>query len=164
MKYILKRLFGKRLPDRPEDCVDGGVRINNCTDAPKVIYSTKPVAFECHLSTVAMVDLAVERSLFKLKARLENGVVSVSYQSYTESKSFTAAPSFMDKLQSIISRFDFAQFNGHNMRVSGLPDMFGAYLSVDYQSGERISASNNQDCFIPPDAIPLLISLFKGEF
>lgn len=154
MRFFFKRAF------KPE-CIDGGVVTRVNSDAPKVIHSTKPIAFACTVSTLSFMDDDLERSVFTFSAKLFNGVVDASFKSYTENWRFNAPPSFMDELQTIISRHDLARFNGISVHVSGLPHMYGAELSVCYESGESIITANNQDCFIPTDAIRCMIELFK---
>lgn len=67
----------------------------------------------------------------------------------------------MTSLQELVSKYNFAQYNGYISKVSGLPDMYGAKLDINYASGESIYAYNNQDCFIPFEAIEELIELFN---
>ena len=158
-KYLLKSF---RKSKHPTEDIDGGVRKRLDANAPKAISCTKLVTFECTFSTLALAgSLESGRSVFTLKARVENGVVSASYRSRNEEFAFSATPSFMDELQSIISDYDFAQYNGITYHVSGLPDMFGAIISAHYESGEQIYSANNQDCFIPTEAINKLAKLFK---
>ena len=42
----------------------------------------------------------------------------------------------MDVLQKIVKNHNLVQNNGHVYKVSGLPDQFGAWLEVEYESGE----------------------------
>ena len=41
--------------------------------------------------------------------------------------------------------------------------MYGVSLQIVYASGERISASNNQDCFLPLEAMEELEALFRQQ-
>ena len=142
--------------------IDGGVRKRFDSNAPKTINCTKPIDFECTFSTLTLIDEdELERSVFTLKAEITNGIVKASYKSRNEGFAFTALPSFMEELQTVIADYDFAQFNGITYHVSGLPDMFGSSVSVSYESGEHIYSSNNQDCFIPVEAMKKLIKLYK---
>ena len=68
----------------------------------------------------------------------------------------------MTSLQEIVSKYDFAQYNGYISKVSGLPHMYGAKLDIKYASGERIYAHDNQDCFISLDAMNELVELFSS--
>ena len=61
----------------------------------------------------------------------------------------------------IVSKYDFAQYNGYSSRVSGLPAMYGAKLDIRYKSDESIYAYDNQNCFISLDAIKEMVSLFN---
>lgn len=75
---------------------------------------------------------------------------------------FEADLSFMTKLQDIVSKYDFAQYNGYSHHVSGLPDMYGECIDIKYASGESIYASDNQSGFIPFEAIKNLVKLFDS--
>ena len=75
---------------------------------------------------------------------------------------FEADSSFMTKLQDIVSKYDFAQYNGYSHHVSGLPDMYGECIDIKYASGESIYASDNQSGFIPFEAIKNLVKLFDS--
>ena len=164
MGRLVKRSFRKKTYDLPSVEVDGGLTDHSDRNAPKVISCTKPVYFKCIVSTLALADAEeCEQGVFTFTARLENGVVVASNESRAEGFDFTAPPTFMDELQSIVAHYDLAQFNGTSVHVSGLPDMYGAYLMVVYENGESIFANDNQDCFIPSDAIALMLTLFKGE-
>ena len=68
-----------------------------------------------------------------------------------------------DALQKAVSEHDLAQHNGLSYRVSGLPEDYGATLSVTYASGESIHASHNQDCFLSIDAMEALEALFRSQ-
>ena len=74
---------------------------------------------------------------------------------------FTADTSFMTSLQELVSKYNFAQYNGYISKVSGLPDMYGAKIDIAYASGESIFAHDNQDCFIPFEAIEGLVEIFE---
>ena len=76
---------------------------------------------------------------------------------------FEADVSFMFKLQEIVSKYDLAKHNGYTHHVSGLPDMFGEQIDIKYASGESIYAHDNQDGFLPMDAMVELIELFSGK-
>ncbi|MBQ4647724.1 MAG: hypothetical protein IJB76_01020 [Clostridia bacterium] len=159
MRFFKMQFLKKRLNT---DDVDGGVRKRFDSNAPKTINCTKPIAFECIFSTLTLIDEdELERSVFTLKAEITNGIVKASYKSRNEGFAFTALPSFMEELQTVIADYDFAQFNGITYHVSGLPDMFGSSVSVSYESGEHIYSANNQDCFIPVEAMKKLMELYK---
>ena len=67
----------------------------------------------------------------------------------------------MTNLQEIVSKYNFAQYNGYISKVSGLPDMYGAKIDIKYASGESIYAHDNQDWFIPFEAIEELVRIFE---
>ena len=149
--------------DRQTDEIDGGVRIDESTDAPKTITSTQIVSFSCEFSTLDLLEESpLGNDVFTLEAVLSDGEVTGSYETYlTQKQTFEADEAFMDLLQKIVEQYDLAQYNGTNYRVSGLPDRYGAYLNILYESDEQIYASNNQDCFLPLAAMEELQSLFS---
>lgn len=154
----------------PEEAeADGGVHNDTSYDAPKTIASTLIIAFRCDFSAYDRVeeDTRLAGRAYRLEARLENGAVKGSYYAYTpfdgEKKLFRASHSFMTGLQKVVAEHDLARHNGLSYRVSGLPEDYGATLSVTYASGESIHASHNQDCFLSIDAMEALEALFRSQ-
>lgn len=149
--------------------VDGGVRIDSSYDAPKKIKSTEIEYFYCEFSNLTMMDedTFLENKVYKLKAVLEADKVQGSYETYAggegKKEPFVAEAEFMDVLQKIVKNHNLVQNNGHVYKVSGLPDQFGALLEVEYESGERIYASDNQDNFLTIAAIEALDELFRMQ-
>lgn len=161
---------GCGLSRRNTDHIDGGVKTyNSGEDSPKVIESTEIISFEFEVSLYTIV-LEEESELvgrnYKLSAVLEDGAVKSKIKwrdraGAGEEHDFTADKSFMTSLQEIVSKYNFAQYNGYISKVSGLPDMYGAKIDINYASGECIYAHNNQDCFIPFEAIEELVELYN---
>jgi len=161
---------GCRLPVRETDDIDGGVKTyNSGEDSPKAIESAEIVGFDCEFSLIAAVleeENELAGRIYTLDAEMDNGTVKCKIDWYGRESSsvpreFTADASFMKKLQAIVEKYNFAQHNGYESVVSGLPHMYGAKLDIEYASGERIYAYDNQDCFIPFDAIKELVELFN---
>lgn len=161
---------GCRLPVRETDDIDGGVKTyNSGEDSPKVIESTEIVSFECEFSLIAAVleeESELAGRIYTLDADMDNGAVKCKIDWYGRESSsvpreFTADASFMKKLQGIVEKYDFAQHNGYESVVGGLPHMYGAKLDIRYASGESIYAYDNQDCFISFDAMKELVELFN---
>ncbi len=161
---------GCGLSRRNTDDIDGGVKTyNSGEDSPKVIESTEIISFEFEVS---LYNIVVEEESelvgrnYKLSAVLEDGVVKSKIKwrdraGAGEEHDFTADASFMKNLQTIVEKYNFAQYNGYISKVSGLPDMYGAKIDIKYASGESIYAYDNQDCFISIDAIKELVKIFK---
>ena len=146
---------------------DGGVRNDSSYDAPKVIESNLIIAFQCEFSALALSedDTYLSGKNYQLEARLKDGAVKGRYHSYgrydeREDAIFAADHSFMHKVQEIVEKYDFAQYNGTSITVSGLPDQYGVCLQITYASGESIYAGNNQECFLPLEAMEELEALF----
>lgn len=163
MIRILKTLLKKR----PTVNEDGGVRKYIDRDASKHIVSKLIISFECVFSTVAIAEeIPIKHGIYTLSAKLKDGAVRGEYKLRTrdgggEEFLFRNSHMFMRELQSIVTEYNFAAFNGEEYFVSGLPDMYGAKISIVYASGESIYANNNQDCFLPVDAMTDLVELFN---
>ncbi|MBO5408483.1 MAG: hypothetical protein J6A61_03650 [Clostridia bacterium] len=153
------------------DDIDGGVKTyHSGEDSPKVIESTEMISFEFEVSLYNIV-LEEESELvgrnYKLSAGLEDGAVKskIKWRDRTgagEEHDFTADASFLTSLQEIVSKYNFAQYNGYISKVSGLPDMYGAKIDIKYASGESIYAHDNQDGFLQTEAVVELIELFSS--
>ena len=163
-------LNGCRLPIRETDDIDGGVKTyNSGENSPKVVESIDIVSFKCEFSLLAAVleeESELNGRIYTLEAQLDDENVKCKIDCYGREsssipKEFTADASFMTSLQKIVSKYDFAQHNGYESVVSGLPHMYGAKVDIKYSSGESIYAYDNQDCFLPFDAMKELITLFN---
>ena len=154
---------------RNTDHIDGGVKTyNRGEDSPKVIESTEIINFEFEVSLYSIVleESELVGKNYKLSAALKDGTVKSKIKWHDragvgEEHDFTADTLFMTNLQKIVSKYNFAQYNGYISKVSGLPDMYGAKLDINYASGEGIYAHDNQECFIPLDAIKELVELYN---
>ncbi len=148
-------------PEEPP--VDGGVTNVIDTNAPKTISSTEIVSFDCSFSTLVLSDPgSLGNSLYTLHAERKDGAAIGSYSNRDGlgSMSFAVDASFMDELQQLVASYDLAQYNGSSHSVSGLPDMFGSSINVEYASGEKIIAYDNQSGFLPLAAMNDLDELF----
>ncbi len=161
---------GYGFPQRNTDNIDGGVVTRNSgEDSPKVIESTDIISFHCELSFIATVfdeENGLEGKVYKMSAALEDGTVKAKIDWHDRSGNgdkaeFEADVSFMSKLQEIVSKYDLAKHNGYTHHVSGLPDMYGEQIDIKYASGESIYAHDNQDGFLPMEAMEELIELFN---
>ena len=167
---ILKR-SGKSMFNT--DDIDGGVKTYcNGEDSPKVIKSTEIINFECEISLYSIVleeESKHDGRNYKLSAALESGNVRCAVEwrdraGNKEKYDFTTDASFMVNVQKIVSNYNFAKYNGCISKVSGLPDMYGAKLNITYASNETIYACNNQDMFIPFEAVEEFIEIFNCEY
>ncbi|MBQ3031186.1 MAG: hypothetical protein IJD29_01695, partial [Anaerotignum sp.] len=136
----------KEITEEPME-EDGVVRDNSDPDAPKVIESDFIISFLCEFSALDRMeeDTYLSGKNYRLEARLKDGAVKGHYSPYGthgEDILFAADHSFMYELQEVVSRYDLAQYNGMDVSVSGLPEMYGASLQIVYASGESISASD----------------------
>lgn len=149
---------------------DGGVTDNSNYDAPKVIESTFITNFQCDFSGIPLSeeDTYLSGRNYQLEAMFRDGAVKGYYRSYdrygerTDIK-FAASHDFLNDLQKIVAKYDLAQYNGLSITVSGLPEMYGAYLKINYASQEQIYASDNQNCFLPLEAMEELENFFRQQ-
>ena len=162
---LFNAIFKKsHIPDE-----DGGIRKRICRNAPKSIDCENIISFECVFSTVALADdISIEHGVYTLSAKLKDGAARGEYKMRSrngEGEQFIIHKSyrFMRQLQEIVKAYDFAKYNGNECFVSGLPDMYGAKIHIVYASGESIYASDNQDNFLPFEAMQALIELFKRK-
>lgn len=154
---------------RPTDNIDGGVRkYNSGEDAPKTVESTEITEFHCTVSLYADPEPGeLESGVYIFSAVVKEGMTGCSLKWHNrtgngDDRTFEADPSFMTKLQEIVSTYDFARHNGYLYKISGLPDMYGASIDIVYASGESIYAYNNQDNFLSRSAIKEIFDLFTS--
>lgn len=160
----------QKTSEQDTDDVDGGVRINTNFEAPKEIESTEIKSFYCEFSNLTMMneDTFLKNRVYQLEACLKDGIVQGSYKIYggdeSWEKTFKTEADFLTDVQKIVEEHKLAENNGLSYMVSGLPEQFGAMLEVEYESGERIYASHNQDNFLSVEAMEALDLLFRKQF
>ena len=157
-------ISGCTKPSHDTDDIDGGVQHSVDTNAPKTITSTQIISFHCEFSST---DLMLDSSPIAGRYHtLQVTQTGGSYEArgggtvYNEGE-FKPDEAFFKALQQIVAKYDLAQYNGKSYTVSGLPPDRGAKLDIRYASGESIYASNNQNCFIPLEAMEELVDLFN---
>lgn len=152
---------------KERDQIDGGVRRLEDTNAPKVINSEDITSFFCRLSTmdICMEDSPVAGEVYTFKADAEGAWCKRRNRpDESDGKCFLPDKSFFVSLRQIVSEYDLARYNGIHYSVSGLPPDYGADLKIEYASGEYISATNNQNSFLPLGAAEKLVTLFKQYY
>lgn len=110
-------------------------------------------------------DEYFNQGTYHLNAKKDGQTVHVKYDFRTrygegEKFEFDADAEFLEMLDEIVKRYNLAQHNGYSYHVSGLPDMCGEELCIDYASGEYISASDNQNGFIQRACLLEICQLF----
>ena len=68
-----------------------------------------------------------------------------------------------NRVQELVAKYDFAKHNGLSVRVSGLPNLYGVRLQVEYASGEFIHAYHNQSRFLTEEEMAALVALFYEQ-
>jgi len=157
-------LCRKRTAEEPP--IDGGIRHQVDTGAPKVIRATEITEFSCEFSTTdrCLEDTPIAGGIFTLFADKVKGQLQIRGRSEIAGEyAFCPEERFFRQLQELVSRYDLAQYNGQFYTVSGLPPDLGMKLRICYVSGEAIHASNNQSTFLPLEAMEELIALFQTE-
>ena len=150
-----------------EEPICGGVTRYVNEDAPKEIKSTDIVRFSCEVSLVTFVgEEDLSGCNYKFEAVVKDGAVNGVFEWYdrygeSENKPFSASASFMDDLYRIVSKYDYAKFNGEIYTVAGLPQMYGAKIDIDFASGEKVYSYDNQGNFLPLDSVKELVCLFE---
>ena len=152
------------------EAIDGGKYSVVDTTVPKSIRCRRITSFFCTFSTVAYLDSpeAPPAGIYRLEARRTEKTADCRYSFRPRDGSctdtiFTADRSFLDDLSGIVGKRKLVQFNGTHTTVSGLPDFYGAELLICYASGESISASDNEDCFLPPAALTDFVRAFANR-
>lgn len=134
-------------------------------NASKTVASTQIVAFSCETSLLNF-DLRENAVLlpprYEFSAVREGDQVKCTCARVGEERTFTAGTAFLDQLQAIAARHDFAAQNGQSVYTHGLPEDFGTTLKVEYASGEAIRAANNQSPLLSVEAVEDLARLFFG--
>jgi len=128
------------------------------------VESDEITSFRFGVSTLSISpdeDGILTASRYDFTAERDGGAVKCT-RSYdrNEPAAFTQDADFMKKLQKIVKKYDFAQYNGIDRETHGLPDDFGVSFSVEYASGEKIYASDNQNVFMPLKLTEELAALF----
>lgn len=144
--------------------IDGGATDNSDLNAPKNIESTQIISFDCRFSTMDTAEPGKPGNhIYQLHAMLENGAVRGMYRvrDTGETHSFRVSQKFLVEVQILVATYGLAQYNGHDCTVAGLPDEYGARLDVRYASRESIYANDNQDNFLPLEAMNELLNLFE---
>ena len=136
--FVYKKLKGGEV--MPE--VDGGVvKDGRIPGYEEVIKSKEIVKFEYY------------NGEFSVSCELKDNVLNVKSKGGNRSQrdgtyfilDYNAKDNtLLDKLQSIIDKYNLSKNNGYTHEVAGLPEGCGDRISVRYKSGENIWKSNNQ--------------------
>ncbi len=150
--------------EEPED----GISVKNKNKIPqKEIESSEITSFYCNFSTLYEEDThTMGNKQWKLRADFDGKTVKGSYKAFNsdsnDERRFDADKSFMKELFEIIRQYDLASYNGLDNETKGIPDEYGATLSVMFESGENIYASDNAENFLPIDAEDAFVQLFAS--
>lgn len=149
---------------------DGGQKDHSDPDAPKIIESTELTFFSCEFAwyEIEETEEAFPEGVYTLEAKRDGGKVTGRFQLRTrfgEARDvpFEAEAFFLDRVQEIVTEYELARVNGHWVNTQGLPDMYGSSLHAEYASGETVEAYDNEDGFLPPEAMKDLAELFRSQ-
>ncbi|MBO4950952.1 MAG: hypothetical protein J6E38_08070 [Clostridia bacterium] len=160
-KYTLKQT-----EEIYEDILDGYRDDRSNVNAHKQVASSLIENFSLEFSTLSYADEEYFRTgIYSLEAKRNDIKAFVRYEfdSYDgESRTWELETDsdFLKELDGIVKTYDLASFNGKNVFVSGLDAMYGDRIDILYQSGETIYASDNQDGFVPYEALREIHELF----
>ena len=156
-----------RIYEGPSMEIDGGTRIRRDTDAPKEITSRELICFSCRFSALSLMeeDTQLPRGVYDFGAsKGEDGVSSTvdcnNPKVLGGERREVRSEEFLAELESLLRKYNVAQYNGQYYKVSGLPDFYGAKVDAEYASGETLYCYNNQDPFLPLDLIRALCRAF----
>lgn len=133
------------LNDGTQDPLDGAHTESLDPDAPKTIASTEIIALSARFFCPD-VDNPSQGSHYAFQILPDdNGGWILSSSAPTENRS-SVDQSVLQEVQSLISTYDLASFNGLYSVTAGLPPEFSpASLSVDYASGEHLEFTVDGD-------------------
>ena len=147
----------------------GGRRTHQDPFAPKTVKSDVLTSFS--LTVNGYFEALDLNGGFAFEAAVDpEGAVAGRY-TYTPEYSdfqfntfvFTADAAFLSEVQKIVRAYDFAALNGGYGETIGIPEGLGYALEAKYDSGERISCSDNAFNEIPKEAVAALHALFYRE-
>lgn len=153
----------------PEEILDGYRNDSSNENAAKTVESCEITDFSLVFSTLSWVDEEnLQLGIYRLEAKKGHETVSVkcefiSHDGESKVKEFSEDVSFLQELDAVIKEYNLAAFNGKSVFVSGLPEMYGEEITVLYDSGEHIYASDNQDGFIPKECLYQIYKLFYNN-
>jgi len=154
--------------NNPDEVLDGYLR-DSSKDSPKNVNSSQIDDFSLVFSTLSWADEQYfKEGIYCFEIKAENGSFRGKYEfnpyyGNREIYLFDTDQAFMQKLDKVVKKYDLADFNGKNIFVSGLPDMYGEEIRIVYASGESIYASDNQDGFINRQVLLEFERLFSQE-
>ncbi|MBR2667065.1 MAG: hypothetical protein IKD96_02765 [Oscillospiraceae bacterium] len=145
--------------------IDGSVISTPNDNAPKTIESTEITFFYCEVSLQTLdlpEDCPLTQQVYAFTAQWDGGDVVCTCRTSEQGENiFTEDPSFLTTLNSLVTAYNLAQYNGINLEAQGLSDHCGIYLDIRYASGESIYARNNETMFLPLDAVEHMAELFR---
>ncbi len=154
-----------RPPETEGQPIDGGVISTSNDNAPKTVESTKITFFYCEASLLAVdlpEDSPLKQQVYAFTAEWDGGDVVCTCRTSEQGENiFTADPAFLTTLNSLVTAYNLAQYNGISLETQGLPDNYGMYLDIRYASGESIYARDNEELLLPLDAVEHMAELFR---
>lgn len=150
----------------PEEILDGYRNDSSNEKAQKHVKSSLIENFSLEFSTLSYADEEYfGTGIYSLEAKRNDTKAFVRYEfipydGENQAWELEADHDFLKELDEIVKRYDLPSFNGKNVFVSGLDAMYGDRIDILYQSGEAIYASDNQDGFVPYEALCEIHGLF----
>ena len=149
---------------------DGGTKTNVDLDAPKKIDSSSLSRFSCKYSTLSFLeeDTGLRCGVYYVEASKDNDrvilTVACSEGIDTGARRTEARPlAFLATLDGILKKYDVAAHNGYYSHTNALPDFYGVNVEAEYSSGEILTASDNNEVFLPIEFLRELCIVFGIE-
>ena len=182
MKNIFKNIFKKKNKNivvlkkpRPNMC--GGTHATQDVSAPKTIVSYKMTSFDVTSALGYVRDRDDLRDLGYFSAFaapcgdgcfLYLQTASGRGRGYNKTSDIAyVKDDIFPSLVKLVNDCNLASGNGYHSKTSGLPENFGGSADIRYESGERISFSNNQSPIIMVQTAIKIVETFeeamKGE-
>ena len=136
----------------------GGVRHEGRMDGyDEVIKSNNIINFKYNHPDF---DLECIKDNNKLIVKARGGNVSARDGSAFKLDYETDKLEILEELQSIVKKYNISKNNGYVFEISGLPYGCGDFISIEYDSGEKIYKSNNQCFNLEEDAANEIYNVF----
>ncbi len=156
---------------KPEPKTGGGTNATLDTKAPHVIRSEEMTLFDvsCALNGNAVTasgDRLGFISAYAVRAATGSFLFLSTGERFRRTSDKNASWALAEAnvfpaLVSLVRECDLAKNNGFRSHTSGLPENFGGEIDVRYESGERISVSNNQSPIITSEVGLRIARFFK---
>ncbi len=151
----------KTEPPAPEPAAENTAQAAEPAPQPQPVPRGALRAFYCF---AWLPDEAASGPRFyELSARQTGEGAECLLRKLREERSFTAAPAFLEKLDRLSDAWRLPSFDGLCREERGGNGQKGATLELEYASGKRVYAYDNEQMFLPELALQALVTAFEEE-